>query len=130
MTLPLKVAADLRHESDIGTSMKRFLRYPILIFAILAAGVWTSAAPVQNKSQEKLTTPVEEYQALLKEFNDAAHIFWQDTTDQERQIAVTRVDKATSRCLELVEKNPKDPIALDALTQVVTEEYWLNTHTS
>src|SRR5206468_11635130 len=43
---------------------------------------------------------------------------------------VARVDRVTSRCLELVEKNPGHPFALEALTQVVTLEYWLDTHTS
>ena len=51
-------------------------------------------------------------------------------TDEERNKIVARVEKLPLRLLELVEKNPKEPIALDALTQVVTQEYWLNTHTS
>ena len=104
--------------------MKRFLQYSILVFAIVAVAVWTSAA------QEKPGTVAEEYQALLKEFQSAAAAFWQATTLEETNKIVARVDKATTKILELVEKNPKDPIALDALTQVVTGEYWLNAHTS
>src|SRR5262249_15997327 len=48
----------------------------------------------------------------------------------ERQTIVAGVDKVTVRLLELVENNPKEPFALEALTQVVTLEYWLNMHTS
>jgi hypothetical protein len=75
-------------------------------------------------------TPVEQYKALLKEFQAAAYAHFQSTTtDAERTRGVARVGQLTLRCLELVEKNPSDPIALEALTQVVTLEYWLNTHT-
>jgi hypothetical protein len=54
----------------------------------------------------------------------------QATTDEERNKIVARVENLPLRLLDLVRNNPKDPIALDALIQVVTLEYWLNTHTS
>ncbi len=112
--------------------MKRLLRYTgfVLAFVAIAAGYGGLVAAAQDEGQDKPATPAEQYEALLKEFSAAAHIFWQDTTDQERQNAVARVEKLPLRLLELAEKNPDDPIALDALIQVVTLEYWLNTHTS
>ena len=103
-------------------NMNRLVR--CLGFAIVAAGVQTSAAAEQQP------TVAEQYQALLKEFQGTSYGYFQATNDAERQAIVARVDNATTKCLELVEKNPTDPIALDALTHVVTQEYWLNAHTT
>ena len=121
-------------------------RYTVLIVAIVAVGVWTwahgplkgarfpgysgSVAVARDASQEKSATPAEQYKTLLKEFSTASQIFWQATTDEERNQIVARVEMLPLRLLDLVRNNPKDPIALDALIQVVTLEYWLNTHTS
>ncbi len=102
--------------------MKRLLRYTGWIFVFVAAGL---AAPDEGKP----ATPTEQYQAILKEFQGNA-AYYQSTNETERQTIVARIDKATVRLLELVEKNPKEPFALAALTQVISEEYWLNTHTS
>jgi hypothetical protein len=110
--------------------MKRLLPCAAFFLAIAAIGGAESVAAAQDEGKDKPATPTQQYQTLLKEFSAAANIFWQDTTDQERQIAVARVDKLPLRLLELAEKNPNDPIALEALIQVVTLEYWLNTHTS
>ena len=85
----------------------------------------TSAA-----AEGKPAAVAEQYQSILKEIQGASYGYFQATNDAERQAIVARVDNATTKCLELVEKNPRDPIALDALTQVVTDEYWLNTHTT
>ena len=114
--------------------MKRLLRYTGLILAILAAGVltWTwsgTALAAQADGQEK-ATPAKEYQALSKEFQTAAAAFWQATTAEETNKIVARVDKLPLQILELVEKNPSEPFALEALIQVVSQEYWLNAHTS
>jgi len=106
-------------------NMSRLVRHIGLGFAIAAAGVRTSAA-----AEQKPPTVAEQYQALLKEFQGTSYGYFQATNDAERQAIVARVDHATTKCLELVEKNPTDPIALDALTYVVTQEYWLNTHTT
>ena len=124
--------------------MKRLLRYTCFILAIVAIDVWTrtqgpassvsstgygwlaAAAPVESKP----ATATEQYQALLKEFQGAAATYFQSTNDAERQAIVARVDNATVRLLELVEKNPKEPFAREALTHVVTQEYWLNNHTT
>jgi hypothetical protein len=94
------------------------------IGAFILAFVAASAA-AQNPSTP--ATPAAQYQTLLKEFQAAG--YFQTTNDTVRQAIVARVDKATVRLLELVEKNPKEPFALEALTHVITQEYWLNTHT-
>jgi len=99
---------------------------PACILAICAGLV----AAAQDSSADKPGTPSEQYQALQKEFFTASRIIWQETTEEERRLAVARVDKIPSKLLSLAQNNPKDPIALDALIQVVTIEYWLNTHTS
>jgi len=104
-----------------------------LLFAGICAPVtaWAAfqaAAPDQNAG--KPATPAEQFQALQKEFSAASRIIWEPVTDEERSNAVARVDKIPLKLLELAEKNPKDPIAVEALINVVTMEYWLNTHTS
>jgi hypothetical protein len=99
--------------------VKRLVPSAAFSLFIGAAGAGASAATV-----------AEQYQAILKEFEGTSYAYFQSTNEAERQAIVARVDQATTKCLELVEKNPRDPIALDALTHVVTDEYWLNTHTS
>src|SRR5437867_1336580 len=98
-----------------------------VILMLALAGLVVAA---QAEGQDKPAAPAQRYRALLKEFSDASVAFWQATTDEERSNLVVRVDKVPSRLLELAEQNPTDPVALDALVQVVTMEYWLNTHTS
>jgi hypothetical protein len=108
--------------------VKQLLRHASLFLAIVAAGAHVAAA--QEAGKDKATMPAQQYQALLKEFQTAAYAYFHGATEEERQALVARADKATSECLELVEKNPSAPFALEALTHVVTQEYWLNTHTS
>jgi AhpC/TSA family protein len=103
--------------------MNWLFRYSGFALAMVAIGV-------AAQDQDKPATPAEQYQALLKEFQGAAATYFQSTNETVRQAMVARADKATVRLLELVEKNPKEPFALEALTQVVTQEYWLNNHTS
>ena len=102
--------------------MKRPFRYRGLVLALFAINV-------AAQEQSKPTTPTEQYQALLKEFQGNAG-YYQSTNEAERAAIVSRVDAATVKLVELVEKNPKEPFALEALTHVVTQEYWLNNHTS
>jgi hypothetical protein len=81
-------------------------------------------------TQDKPVAPVEQYRALLKEFGDAAHANWNATTDEARRQAAARVEPLPLKLLELAEKNPKEPWTLDALTQVITQEYWLDNYSS
>lgn len=108
--------------------MKGLLRFAGSVL-LVACGL-AFAPSVAAQEQGGPATPAEQYRGLVKEFSAASRIIWQETTDQERQRAVARVDKLPLKLLELAQNNPKDPVALDALIQVVTIEYWLNTHTS
>src|SRR5262245_58523645 len=74
--------------------------------------------------------PADEYKALLKEFSDAAQANWTATTDEGRRRAAARVEPLPLRLLELVEKHPTAPWALDALTHVITQEYWLDNYSA
>ena len=71
-------------------------------------------------------TPAEQYESLAKEFHEAANAFYlKATSDEDRAEPLARMIKLSPRCLELAQKNPKDPVALDALVQVVSQELWL-----
>ena len=108
----------------------------LLSLSIAAVGVVVlvlglSVGGADDKGQSKPATPAERYQALAKEFNDAANEFYlKAKTDEERNEPLARLDKLSPRCLELAESYPADPIALDALVQVVTQELWLENNTS
>src|SRR5262245_3445164 len=103
--------------------MNRVFRYSGFLLAIVAVGV-----AAQDPS--KPATPAEQYQTLLKDLQGGAPTYFQATNEAQRLAIVARMDKATVRLLELVEKNPEEPFALEALTHVVTQEYWLNMHTT
>jgi hypothetical protein len=80
--------------------------------------------------QDKRITPAEEYRRLLKEFSLAANANWKATNDEERRQAAARVEPLPLQLLELAAKNPDEPWRLDALTQVITAEYWLDNYSS
>jgi len=95
---------------------------------ILLLGAAVSAG---DEGQDKPPTPAEQYEALAKEFQEAANAFYlKATTNEERVEPQTRIVKLSPRFLELAETYPKDPIALDALLQVVVQELWLMGNTT
>jgi len=81
-------------------------------------------------TQDTPVAPAEQYEAILKEFGEAAHANWKAATDEERRQAAARVEPLPLKLLELAEKNPNEPWTLDALTHVITHEYWLDIYTS
>jgi hypothetical protein len=81
-------------------------------------------------AQDKPVAPAEQYRALLKEFGEAAHANWKAATDEERKRAAARVEPLPLKLLELAEKHPNEPWTLDALTHVITQEYWLDNYSS
>jgi hypothetical protein len=91
----------------------------ILVLSLLAA------AP-----QDQAVAPVEQYKAIVKEFGEAANSNWKAETDEERKQAAARVEPLPLMLLELAEKNPDEPWTLEALTQVITLEYWLDNYSS
>jgi hypothetical protein len=80
------------------------------------------AAAREHKAHDKTPTPAQQYQALLKEFQEASSS-GVALSDEERKKFVGRVYKLRYKLalkfVDLAEENPKDPIALDALIQAV-----------
>jgi hypothetical protein len=85
----------------------------------------SAAAP-----QDQPVAPAEQYKAIVKEFGEAANSNWKAETDEERKQAAARVEPLPLMLLELAEKNPDEPWTLEALTQVITLEYWLDNYSS
>src|SRR5215470_5288559 len=84
-----------------------------------------------QEAQDKPATPAEQYKVLLKEYQAASQgLFSRAKTDEERNKMLGSVEKFPLRFLELAEKYPKDPIALDVLVQVVNLEISLENNTS
>jgi hypothetical protein len=100
-----------------------------MVGGILVLGLGLTVAAGQE-APARPATPAEQYAALVKEFGEAAHANWKAATDKERKQAAGRVEPLPLRLLELAEKNPKEPWTLDALTQVITQEYWLDNYSS
>src|SRR5262249_11288870 len=89
-----------------------------ILVLMLALSVLAAVA----NSQDKPPTAAEQYQALLKEHNRASSS-GVPLTDSERLQFIGRAYKRrhelARKFLELAEKYPNDPVALDALTQAV-----------
>jgi hypothetical protein len=105
-----------------------------LVGGTLVLVLGASVVATEHEGQDKKpATPERQYRALIKEYNDAfqdyARAFRAAKTPQDRQKVVRekypRPDEYTSKCLELVEKNPKAPFTEEALIWVVTNEYEL-----
>ena len=80
----------------------------------------TPAIHAADDPKDKPATPAEQYESLDREFREAAHEYYVEaTTDADRVEPLARIIKLSPRCLELAERYPKDPVALDALVQVV-----------
>jgi hypothetical protein len=95
---------------------------------VLVLGLSVAAG---REDQDRPATPAKQYEALAKAFSEAANAFYvKATTDEDRVEPLARIVELSPRCLELAEKHPKDPVALDALVQVVTQELWLKENTS
>ncbi len=86
------------------------------------------AAAAEDKPKDKPATPAEQYDALLQELQKAFKAFIDADraakTPEEHEKAVAerypKWDQFGPKFFALAEKNPKDPIALDALMWVVT----------
>jgi hypothetical protein len=73
----------------------------------------------EYKGGSKPATPAEQYRALLKESQDMPEDLSKARTAEERRKVVARLQTLPLRFLELAEKHPKDPVALEALIQTV-----------
>ncbi|MCE9524902.1 MAG: peroxiredoxin family protein [Planctomycetales bacterium] len=101
-------------------------RLPIITIALLLC-FWPAATGLSVATSAE--TPAEKLKEIEKEFNAQGYALRQSKTDEEREEAVTQVSKLTARLLELAEQNPKQPIAMDALVQVVIHEMWMENNT-
>jgi hypothetical protein len=98
---------------------------------IIILALVTGLASAGEPSPSKPGTPAQQYEALVKEWHEVAQtLFSRTKTEEERNEAFPRAEQLTRRFLELAEKNPKDPIALDALVQVITQEIAFENNTS
>src|SRR5205823_4886994 len=105
----------------------RCLVLGVLAFLVCALGLWAQDPPKDKPPPAKAATAAEQYQALLKEFQKAEQEFgkaFRDAkTEEERQKAIREhgpnLQKFAGRFLELAQKSPKDPVAVDALIWVV-----------
>src|SRR5579885_1691312 len=74
-----------------------------------------------------LDTPAEEFKAIEKEYQEARNAYIQalraaKTPEEQKKVfeeKSVKPDKYAERCLQLVEKNPKDPVAIEALLWVI-----------
>lgn len=95
-----------------------------MIGGILVMTLTAAAVAALGNSQDNPPSPAEQYKTLLKEY-DRASSSGKVLTDAERMAFVGQVYKQRNllalKFVELAEKNPNDPIALDALMQAVRQ---------
>lgn len=84
----------------------------------------------EPNAPEKPSTPAAQYRGLLTEFNTVTRGHWQAKTDDDRAKILAAAVPIPKKILELTQANPRDDFVLDALTQVLSQEYWLNAYTS
>src|SRR5262245_57703424 len=90
----------------------------LLVFVPALAALDDKKDPAPPK--EQYDTLLKEYQTAQKDFSKA---YQAAKTDEERRKAIEQMpnpQKLAPRFLEIAEKNPKDPVAVDALVWVVT----------
>ncbi|HEY7328308.1 MAG TPA: hypothetical protein VH592_11740 [Gemmataceae bacterium] len=97
--------------------------------AMLAGLLLLSALPAADKPaapNEQLEALKEEAEKSRAEFNQA---YEKAKTDKERQELRDQNNKQINACarraLELAKKHPKDPVAVDALSWIVTDTGWV-----
>lgn len=95
---------------------------------MLGLAMGLSAATARSEGADTPVAPAEQFQALQKAFNDVAFAY-RAASDEERAASADAVAELRRQCLDLAERHPSDPIALDALTQVVLQEIFLENNT-
>ena len=80
-------------------------------------------------AQETKPTPPAEYQALQREFQQAARGLYTATNDAERHAVTEAMADLSPRVFAWAESHATDPFALEGLVQVVTQEIWLQNNT-
>ena len=117
---------DLLSSAFFGDIERKYLRTETNRMKNLIAGrfvIILSLALVlaRGYAQNPTSSPAQEYQAIRKEYETAAS--GTGTTDDDRRKSIARVDALrdglAQKFLNLAEKNPNDPIAVDALIQAI-----------
>ncbi len=101
-----------------------------ILAGVLAVMLALPALAAEDKPKGTPQTPNEQYQALVKEYNDAMQEFQKAygaaKTQEERNKVFNekypKADKLAPKFLELAQKNPKDPAAVDALLWVINND--------
>lgn len=91
--------------------------------------LWMAFAASGQDSPEP-GSPDGRYGALVREFQQLAHDHFKDPLAADSGKGASRVAEITLECIQLVEEQPDAPFALEALTQVVTQEYWLDNYSA
>jgi hypothetical protein len=85
------------------------------------------ALAADDKSKDRPLTPQEQYKALLKEHAEAMKAYQEamqkaTTPEDKRKVREDKYPNLAPKFLELAEKHPKAPIAVDALAWVVQND--------
>jgi hypothetical protein len=105
-----------------------------IVGGVLDLVLGMALVPAGAEGQDRQpATPQQQYQALLKEYNDAfreyAKAYGEAKTPEEQQKVVQRKypwpDKYASKFLALAEQHPRGPVAEAALIWILTNEYQL-----
>ena len=106
---------------------------PRIVGGILTLLLALPAAGAQDKDKgpdgpDKAATPAQQYQALLKEFNEQMRLYQQavkgKTPEEQQKLYQEKYpkrDKLAPKFVELAEKNPTDPVAVSALVWVLRD---------
>ena len=87
----------------------------VITIAVISTGLPIAVEAEQADSG----TPMQQYSAILGEYNAASGGMRKATTDLERREAVERLSAFSSKFVDLAAKHPEDPIVLTALRQAV-----------
>jgi hypothetical protein len=94
--------------------------------AMLVLVLGPHAADFSQQPQNTRDTPAEQFNSLLKQFNEAARVsYLEGKTDEERKNGIDRIVELSPSFFELAERYPNDPVAIDALVQTVNLELYL-----
>jgi hypothetical protein len=107
----------------------RFIGLGIMVLA-LAPALWADDLPTnqaKEKAAQEQQTPTEQFRAITEEYQQARQDFFTEygkakTEEQKKELVkkFPQPEKYAARVIEIVEKNPKDGIAVDAVTWVLT----------
>ncbi|MBL7041512.1 MAG: redoxin domain-containing protein [Pirellulaceae bacterium] len=100
---------------------------PLSLFLIAVLTVYSAQAfahepgsvLAEEGGQADPGTPAEQCAALLREYRPVSGGMRKAKTDLERKAAVERIGTFPAKFVELAEKNPRDPVALEILRQAV-----------